>query len=123
MESNSPERALMEDYEYKALLYDFYGELLTDKQKEIYGLHVCEDYTAAEIAQQQGVSRQAAHDLLKRTHRLLIGYEEKLGLVEKFLDIKESVKGMLSCIEKEEMPQEERLDRLREAARRLLEII
>ena len=75
----------------QALLYDFYGELLTSHQKEIYEQFVLEDLSLSEIAGEAGISRQGVHDLIKRCQKALEGYEEKLHLVEKFLSIKEKV--------------------------------
>lgn len=78
----------------QALLYDFYGELLTDHQKEVYEQFVLEDLSLSEIAETAGISRQGVHDLVKRCHKILEGYEKKLHLVEKFLTIKDKVESM-----------------------------
>jgi len=67
-----------------ALLYDFYGELLTEKQKTVFEYFHLNDFSLTEIAQQLNISRQAVRDLLKRTEAILDGYEKKLALVEKF---------------------------------------
>ena len=67
-----------------ALLADFYGPLLTEKQRNIWDLHYQHDLSLAEIAEVEHISRQAIHDLLKRTERILAEYEEKLGLVQRF---------------------------------------
>ena len=75
----------------QTLLYDFYGELLTDHQKKIYEDAVLNDYSLSEIADEQGISRQGVHDMVKRCGRLLNGYEEKLHLVEKFVSLREKV--------------------------------
>ena len=75
----------------KGLLYDFYGELLTDHQKSIYEALVLEDYSLSEIAEMYGISRQGVHDLVRRCSKQLNSYEERLHLVEKFLYIKEHV--------------------------------
>ena len=75
----------------QALLYDFYGELLTDHQKEIYEQFVLEDLSLSEIAESAGISRQGVHDLIKRCNKILEEYEEKLHLVERFLSVKEKV--------------------------------
>ncbi|MCI9175086.1 MAG: YlxM family DNA-binding protein [Lachnospiraceae bacterium] len=72
-------------------LYDFYGELLTDHQREIYEDFVLNDLSLSEIAQEAGISRQGVHDLVKRCDRILEGYEEKLHLLERFLSTKEKV--------------------------------
>lgn len=75
----------------QALLYDFYGELLTPHQKEVYEQFVLEDLSLSEIAESEGISRQGVHDLVRRCQRALEGYEEKLHLVERFLAVKEKV--------------------------------
>ena len=53
----------------QALLYDFYGELLNEHQKEIYEQFVLEDLSLSEIAQGAGISRQGVHDLVKRCQK------------------------------------------------------
>ena len=72
----------------KTLLYDFYGELLTDHQKTIYEEVVLSDSSLSEVAEEHGISRQGVHDLIKRITRILNDYEDKLHLVRSFLDIK-----------------------------------
>lgn len=81
----------MEEILKQALLYDFYGELLTAHQKEIYEEVVLDDCSLSEVAESHGISRQGVHDLIKRCQKMLEGYEEKLKLVEKFCTIKEKV--------------------------------
>ena len=76
----------------QTMLFDFYGELLTEHQRRVYEDVVFNDLSLSEIAQEQGVTRQGVHDLMKRCARILQGYEEKLGLVEKFLKTQEKVK-------------------------------
>ncbi len=66
------------------LLYDFYGEMLTPHQKAVYEAALFDDLSLAEIAQEQGISRQGVHDLIKRCNKILDGYEAKLHLVERF---------------------------------------
>jgi predicted DNA-binding protein YlxM (UPF0122 family) len=67
------------------LLYDFYGGLLTEKQRKAMELYYFEDWSLAEIAESEGVSRQAVHDLIHRTERTMEELEAKLGLVGRFL--------------------------------------
>ncbi len=74
----------MEKIVWQGLLYDFYGELLTEHQRQVYEDMVVNDLSFAEIAQDQGISRQGVHDLIRRCDRILEKYEEKLRLVEKF---------------------------------------
>ncbi|MCI8764577.1 MAG: YlxM family DNA-binding protein [Lachnospiraceae bacterium] len=81
----------MESIVKQSLLYDFYGELLTDHQRAVYEDAVFNDMSLSEIAQEQGISRQGVHDLIKRCDRLLDGYEEKLQLVSKFQKTRQMV--------------------------------
>ncbi len=72
-----------------ALLFDFYGELLTEKQKAVFEEVVLCDLSLSEVADEHGISRQGVHDMVKRCGRILSGYETRLGLVRKFLMIKQ----------------------------------
>lgn len=74
----------MEKLAKRALLVDFYGPLLTEKQRNVWDLHYQQDLSLSEIAEVEHISRQAIHDLLKRTERILTEYEDKLGLVQRF---------------------------------------
>lgn len=74
-----------------SLLYDFYGELLKENQKSIYEDYILNDLSLSEIAEQQGISRQGVHDVVKRCSNQLINYEEKLHLIEKFEQTKQKV--------------------------------
>lgn len=65
-------------------LYDFYGQLLTKKQKNIFEKYHLEDLSLSEIGAQEDVSRQSVHETIKQAERKLSTYEEKLGLVERF---------------------------------------
>lgn len=97
----------MEEILEQALLYDFYGELLTEHQKEIYEQFVLEDLSLGEIARDAGISRQGVHDLIKRCNKTLQGYEDKLHLVEKFLTIKAKVQDMNQILESYESAYED----------------
>lgn len=81
----------MEKIVEQGLLYDFYGELLTKHQQQIYEGIVYDNLSLGEIAQEEGISRQAVHDIVKRCDRILLGYEEKLQLVAKFASVKDKV--------------------------------
>ncbi|MCM1216629.1 MAG: YlxM family DNA-binding protein [Lachnospiraceae bacterium] len=75
----------------QTMLFDFYGELLTEHQRRIYEDVVYNDMSLGEIAEEQGISRQGVHDLVRRCDRILQGYEDKLHLVERFVRARETV--------------------------------
>ena len=81
----------MDEILRRSLLFDFYGELLTDHQRNIYEAFDGEDMSLGEIAQMEGISRQGVHDMIRRTNRLLEKYESRLHLVERFVLMKEQV--------------------------------
>ncbi len=81
----------MEKIFEQALLYDFYGELLTAHQQSIYEDAVYNDMSLGEIAQERGISRQGVHDLIRRCDKILQDYESKLHLVERFQRAKRKV--------------------------------
>jgi predicted DNA-binding protein YlxM (UPF0122 family) len=77
-----------------ALLFDFYGQLLTEKQKDIIDMYYNNDLSLSEISEQLGISRQGVYDTLKRAEKTLFEYEEKLGLVDRFLKQKEGLSNL-----------------------------
>ena len=99
----------MEKILEQTLLYDFYGELLTDHQKQIYEDVVFHDYSFSEVASEQGISRQGVHDLIKRCNKILQEYESKLHLVERFLAIKSRIETMEASLRNAGEPDREEL--------------
>ena len=88
----------------QSMLLDFYGELLTEKQRECFDLHYNEDLSLSEIAQQCGISRQGVWDNIKRAEDSLRDIEKKTGLVERFMETTkalEKLKAELEVIEDE----------------------
>ena len=83
----------------KSLLFDFYGELLTQHQKEVYGEYIQNDLSPTEIAVLRGISRQGAYDLIKRCEKILTDYENRLHLVEHFQKVKKTVASIHTCAE------------------------
>ena len=77
-------RNLLESFLQVSLLYDFYGALLTDKQRKCIEMHFLNDFSLSEIADEFGVSRQAIYDIINRTRQMLVDYEGKLGLVRRY---------------------------------------
>ena len=70
--------------EFQSLLYDFYGELLNNNQREVMALYHEDNLSLSEIAEELGMSRQAVHYTLKKAERALGKYEDKLGLVDTY---------------------------------------
>lgn len=94
---------IMDEILMTTLLFDFYGELLTQKQKTIFELFHLNDLSLTEIGCELNISRQAVRDQLKRTEKILLDYEEKLKLVEKFAEQKSSIKKIKALVEKIEI--------------------
>lgn len=87
----------------RTMLFDFYGELLTDKQREYFDLHYNEDLSLAEIAEQSGISRQGVWDIIRRAEAAMMEVEEKTGLIKRFNErgaVLNELDGKLSEIEK-----------------------
>lgn len=109
----------MEKIVEQGILYDFYGELLTAHQRRIYEDAVFNDLSLSEIAEDNGISRQGVHDLLKRCDKILAEYESKLHLVEKFTHIKKKVERIKSLSGK--MEQHDAAGQIRALAQEILE--
>lgn len=77
------------------MLLDFYGELLTEKQRECMNLHYNEDLSLAEIAELSGITRQGVRDLIVRAGASLTSAEEKIGLIARFSQQREQRSEML----------------------------
>ena len=108
----------------QSLLYDFYGELLTEHQREVYEGYVFDNLSLGEIASEQGISRQGVHDLIKRCDGILKGYEEKLHLVHRFMTAKEKASQIEELTDKskdEALSMDERLQRIKELVDQLME--
>lgn len=112
----------MEKIFRQAMLYDFYGELLTPHQQRVYEDAVCNDMSLGEIAEEQGISRQGVHDLIRRCDKILQDYESKLHLVERFARAKETVGKIEQLTLEQENPvtMQEQLRAIRELSQDLL---
>ncbi len=111
----------MEKIVEQGFLYDFYGELLTEHQKKIYEDVVYNDYSLTEIAKENGISRQGVHDLVRRCNHILLEYENKLHLVERFMKVKENVSQIEKLSENMEITREELAEKVRVLSRQILE--
>lgn len=67
-----------------AMLFDFYGDVLTDRQKEFYDLYYNEDLSLGEIAENYGITRQGVRDVIVRAEAILTDLEDKTGLIKRF---------------------------------------
>ncbi len=81
-----------------AMLYDFYGDLLTPKQAQAIDLYYNEDLSLAEIAEPLGISRQGVRDAIKRGEKLLLSMEERLGLVNRFMNQEEKLQEVMQDV-------------------------
>ena len=100
-----------------ALLYDFYGDMLTDRQKEFYDLYYNEDLSLAEIAENYGITRQGVRDVIVRAEAVLTELEDKTGIVRRFLRMKDQFARMEEDVaaiarRNEDRWQDEELDAL-----------
>ena len=105
MDLHESNQTVVDELEYKCMLFDFYGELLTEHQKSIYQDAVFNDLSLGEIAADYSISRQGVHDLIKRCDKILLDYEDKLHLVERFSRIKQTVKEIKELTDDEKVKQ------------------
>lgn len=75
-----------------SLLFDYYGALLTEKQRDCYDLYYNEDLSLAEIAELKGISRQGAWDNIRHAEQNLLEFEEKTGLIAKVQELEKCLK-------------------------------
>lgn len=73
------------------LLFDFYGDMLTDRQKEFYDLYYNEDLSLAEIAENYGITRQGVRDVIVRAEGILTELEDKTGIIRRFQKMQEQL--------------------------------
>ncbi|HZX47018.1 MAG TPA: YlxM family DNA-binding protein [Clostridia bacterium] len=109
-----------EEFVEMALLYDFYGGILTPRQQEIMDLYYMKDYSLGEIGELLSTSRQAVFDNLKRAKTQLRDMEVRLGLVKRFrtdsekkTKVLENLDGIIKALEREQ-GKEEIIEKLRE---------
>lgn len=113
----------MEKIVQQGILYDFYGELLTKHQQNIYENVIFHDLSLSEIADKQGITRQGVHDLVKRCDKILQEYEEKLKLVHKFYETKKKVEEIVQLTKKYRHSGDESLiDEIENIANDILEL-
>lgn len=89
----------MDDIFEITLLFDFYGSLLTEKQREIFDMYYNMDFSLKEISDELNISRQTVFDTIKRSKSNLYSFEENLSLVKRHLKIKNDVKSAVEFID------------------------
>ncbi|MCI8474509.1 MAG: DNA-binding protein [Oscillospiraceae bacterium] len=82
-----------------ALLFDFYGDMLTDRQKEFYDLYYNEDLSLSEIAENYGISRQGVRDVIVRAEAALTELEDKTGIIRRFHVMQDQLKGIQADVD------------------------
>lgn len=106
------------------LLYDFYGQLLTPKQREYLELYYHHDLSLGEIGEEFQISRQAVYDILRRGEKILQEYEAKLGLVARYQREREKMIRVFSYLQQlktQEVPQEKLIQEIEEIIREFIE--
>ena len=96
---------VMEKIVEQGLLYDFYGSLLTGHQQKIYEKVVYENLSLNEVAETEGISKQAVHDLVRRCTAIMRSYEEKLHMIRRFTRIRESAGKLREMASSGEIPK------------------
>lgn len=80
-----------------SILLDFYGEILTETQRETVDAYYNQDMSLGEIAEDRKISRQGVRDAIKRAEQLLIDMEERLGLAKRFQDVQRALEAICDC--------------------------
>lgn len=91
VDTGEAENVMSDNTLQMAMLYDFFGDLLTEKQREYFDLYHNEDLSLAEIAEKADISKQGVFDIIKRAESKLLEIENKTGIIAKWLEARESV--------------------------------
>lgn len=81
------------------MLFDFYGELLTERQKEFFDLYYNEDLSLSEIAENNGISRQGVRDVIVRAEGIMQEIEDKTGLIRRFMQMQGNLNAIQEAAE------------------------
>ena len=81
------------------MLFDFYGDVLTDRQKEFYDLYYNEDLSLGEIAENYGITRQGVRDVIVRAEAVLTELEDKTGIIRRFHVMQDQLKEVQSAVD------------------------
>lgn len=83
-----------------AILIDFYGDMLTEKQRSFMEYYYNDDLSLSEIAENEGITRQGVRDAIKRAEGQMLDMEQKLGMLKRFNEIAESVREIIDYSDK-----------------------
>lgn len=108
---------MKKDTVYLTMLLDYYGDLLTDKQREYFDLHYNQDYTLAEIGEMNGISRQGVWEIVRRAEATMRDIDARTGLVAKYTERREAVRAIRALLTPLQGCDD---DKVAEAARRSL---
>ena len=109
-----------------SMLFDFYGDLLTDRQKEFYDLYYNEDLSLAEIAENYGITRQGVRDVIVRAEAYLTEVEDKTHLIRRFHEMRRQIAAVDSLADQllahnREKGQDAQLEQLAKEIKQLTE--
>ena len=91
-------REFLKNQTYRmTMLFDFYGELLTERQKEFFDLYYNEDLSLSESAENYGISRQGVRDVIVRAEAVMTELEDKTGLMKRFMQIREKANAITAA--------------------------
>ncbi len=108
----------------QSMMLDFYGELLTEKQRQCFDLHYNEDLSLSEIAEQSGISRQGVWDNIRRAEAAMKDMEEKTGLIRRSVETREALEKLQKPIRAlRELSAGQARELADEAARQLSELL
>lgn len=80
-----------------SFLLDFYGDMLTEKQRDVVELYYNDDLSLSEIAENEGITRQGVRDSIKRGEAVLLEMEERLGLAKRFRKMQDGIERIVQC--------------------------
>ncbi|ABI68802.1 YlxM family DNA-binding protein [Syntrophomonas wolfei] len=114
---------MLEKTEHMIMLKDFYGPLLTLKQQDLMSLYYEDDWSLSEIAENRGTSRQAVYDVLKRAETALQEYEERLGLVDKFIFTRRGLEEIYTLLKKTGCLEQKEIEKAIEILHEIMELV
>lgn len=113
---------MLEKISHMIMLKDFYGPLLTPKQQDIMNLYYENDLSLTEIADIRNVTRQAVYDIIKRAEKTLEEYEQRLGLVKKFMTARRDLHEVYLLLENKE-PAKDSINKAIQILKEVIELV